>query len=491
VQRSLNWEKSMVNVVSRCQRSVLALLFIVMFGPFGIARAESQLNQICVAIPTTCSQTIAAPATPDTTAALKAILNEHGLASSLGTNWLPGGETAILNVDRAKDQDATTRFFAKWIPKTDLATLTADDYDKADSVEVLAIGEQLDKDNKPKNKLALTIGLPKSDFWQSGTILLTACSCGDTPAKLLFVVRQPVAAISPHGWAVAGAVGVVLVFFLVLAFLAGGFPAEIAAGKTRGQRNAARLNPLWLISGDDGRASLSMFQILFFTLLVAGLMSYILLRTGQLSDLSSGILLLLGIASVGSATAQATEATRRSLAPETIGWLTLKGWMPKGGYKADAPRLSDLFTDKGFADDRDFNPYRFQMFAFSLIVGGALLAVGARDLAQFDIPHAVLELLGLSQVVYIGNKAMAPVPFQQLDQKVAGLRAAEDTFVKDTAAAWIGTGADADKLARAKGLATPEYVAFVRLLPDAKEAFNQVYQTDPQPGGNYEPGLSS
>lgn len=93
-------------------------------------------------------------------------------------------------------------------------------------------------------------------------------------------------------------------------------------------------DPVYLTAGSDGKGSLSKLQILFFSLIVFGLLSYILARTGALSDLSSSILFLLGITGIGSAVAKGTDEQKNRLSFENRAWMIRKGWLPSGGWAA-------------------------------------------------------------------------------------------------------------------------------------------------------------
>jgi hypothetical protein len=148
-------------------------------------------------------------------------------------------------------------------------------------------------------------------------------------------------------------------------------------------------------------------------------------RTGILSDLSSTILLLLGIAGVGSAAAKATDVSRNRLDFENWAWFIRKEWLPQGGLAAiNSARWRDIVTTDG-----EFDVYHFQNLIFSVVVGGALLVVGLRDLASFSIPETLLGVLGLSQVVYIGGKLVAPPTCSELNTATTALRELERDFV--------------------------------------------------------------
>jgi hypothetical protein len=160
-------------------------------------------------------------------------------------------------------------------------------------------------------------------------------------------------------------------------------------------------------------------------MIVAGLVAYIVSRTGLLSDLSPTILILMGIAGVGTAAAKATDVSRNRLGFENWAWLIRKGWLPEGGLAAvNVARWRDIVTTDG-----EFDVYHFQNLIFSAVVGGALVIVGLSDLASFSIPETLLGILGLSQVVYIGGKLVAPPAVSELNAATTALRELERDFV--------------------------------------------------------------
>src|SRR3984893_7038347 len=181
-------------------------------------------------------------------------------------------------------------------------------------------------------------------------------------------------------------------------------------------------DPVYLTAGSDGKGSLSKLQILFFSLIVFGLLTYILARPRALSDLSSSILFLLGITGVGSALAKGTDEQKNRLSFENRAWLIRKGWLPSGGWAAvNTASWHDIITNDG----GEFDVYRYQSCIFSVTVGGALLVNGVPELASFTIPQTLLGILGLSQAVYIGGKAVGTSAVAELDGAVTSARAAE------------------------------------------------------------------
>jgi hypothetical protein len=200
----------------------------------------------------------------------------------------------------------------------------------------------------------------------------------------------------------------------------------------RSEGRWSRLNPLWMALDGSGRASLAQMQIIFFTVIVLYLVTYILLRTGILASLSQSVLLLLGIAGVGSIGGTLATNNTQRLSFENWAWLRHKGWTTATGLHVDAPRWRDIFTTND-----EFDPYKFQMVSFSFVIGTALLMVGLNGLADFTIPQTLLGLIGLSQATYIGGKIVTPTNFADLDTQLTELRKAQDDFLAATADKWI------------------------------------------------------
>jgi hypothetical protein len=177
------------------------------------------------------------------------------------------------------------------------------------------------------------------------------------------------------------------------------FLAALATKKTdvkTGVPLVRYFDPVYMTAGSDGLGSLSKLQILFFSLIVFGLLSYIVARTGVLSDLSSSILLLLGIAGVGSTAAKGTDEQKNRLSFENRAWLIRKGWLPPAGWAAiNKASWHDIITNDG----GEFDVYRYQSCIFSLAVGGALLVGGVNERwrQRTRVVHDSADALGRSR----------------------------------------------------------------------------------------------
>jgi hypothetical protein len=78
---------------------------------------------------------------------------------------------------------------------------------------------------------------------------------------------------------------------------------------------------------------------------------------------------------------------------------------------------------------------------FSFVVAVALLVNGGERLANFTVPEALLGILGLSQIVYVGGILARPRSIGDLNDALSELRKRE--AVLQTAAAY-GVDSDAD-----------------------------------------------
>ena len=237
------------------------------------------------------------------------------------------------------------------------------------------------------------------------------------------------------------------------------------------------LDPVVLSAGDDGRGSATKLQMLFFTMIVLWLVFYIWLMTEHLSDLSTTVLLLMGIAGVGATAAAGADLTKNRLALDNWAWLVNHKWLPQGGISAvTTAKWRDIFTTNGV-----FDVPRFQLVTFSMVVGFGLLATGAdiADLSTYSIPSQLLSILGLSQVVYVAGKLVAPSSVSDLDAQIVKVREAEGVKGKAQAAFDLasnppGTPTDSQRKALDEANA-----AFSAAEDVARTAFVTIYQIPP------------
>jgi hypothetical protein len=366
-------------------------------------------------------------------------------ASEFATRILAGGASNALIVevqpaDLARLPTATLR----WLPQRARAAECSGQADAGISV----LSKAPDPANHSRTVLTLYVPPPPCRWppYQYGHITVTAAAAeGNTaPARILF----------------DGALRVSVLWFPLLITLAAvGFIypgcAMIAwrAERRRANRNVSaatmmdvlstpslwkKLDPVQITANMWGRASLPKLQIFSFSLIVFGLLLYYQVRNGILSGLSEDVLILLGISAVGTAGGRYTHSVKRRLSLESWAWLRRKGWLPS---KDDEKRTSDvasratwgeLITD---TENKEFDVYSFQMAIFSVVVAASLMTSSLTGLATFEIPDALLGLLGLSQAVFITGKAMEKSPFAELEAKLASVRANEKKFQESIAQA--------------------------------------------------------
>ncbi|NPT58183.1 hypothetical protein [Paraburkholderia elongata] len=200
------------------------------------------------------------------------------------------------------------------------------------------------------------------------------------------------------------------------------------------------LNPIHLVANAFNEASVQKTQVLLFSFLVGWLVLALVLRTGTLVDLSPTIVGLLGISGIGAATAQITYQQKTRLSFENWAWLQKREVLtppavPRG------PQWRDLVLT-----NREFDVYKLQTIIFSIAVAASMISGGALNLATFSVPTALLGILGLSQVVYVGGILVRPPAVSDLDDSLTKLRLAGET-VAAAKAQKTDTGPDGKLLA--------------------------------------------
>jgi hypothetical protein len=168
------------------------------------------------------------------------------------------------------------------------------------------------------------------------------------------------------------------------------------------RRFAYALNPIRITVGMFGNASVSQIQVVLFTLIVAGLLFQLWLRTGMLSDISKDLLILIGISAVGAGGARFTATLKTDISKETAHFLLGKGWY---NWDRVPPRehvsLAELLRTDGRLD-----VYKFQMAIFTVVVALYVLTAGQTDLGEVKISETMLYLIGISQGVFVGGQAV-------------------------------------------------------------------------------------
>lgn len=131
------------------------------------------------------------------------------------------------------------------------------------------------------------------------------------------------------------------------------------------------------------RFSLSNVQIMLWTLLVLYALSFVWIANGQLLDISSGVLVLLGISGGTSVLARGVENMAGAPAPVVA-----------------QPQLKDLVTD----ENGDFDLLRFQMLGFTLFTLAYSFVSVIRSEGLPEIPDNLYLLMGISNGAYVTGK---------------------------------------------------------------------------------------
>jgi hypothetical protein len=154
----------------------------------------------------------------------------------------------------------------------------------------------------------------------------------------------------------------------------------------------------FIFSNFRREVSLSLFQLFIFTIAVVLTVAYYFGRTGQLSDLSEDVLLLLGISAAGAVAGAWGDGMKNRLSWGNWRWLDRHGAFQEVDEHLDL-RLSQLVTTRG-----EFNLYRFQALLFTMLVAPTFVIAAAYTLGSAEIPPGILAVLGLSQVTYLVGK---------------------------------------------------------------------------------------
>jgi hypothetical protein len=154
-----------------------------------------------------------------------------------------------------------------------------------------------------------------------------------------------------------------------------------------------------IITTPDGYASLSQLQMVLWTFVVAASAVYVMVLAGELIEVTTGTLVLLGISgavTVGSKlhdSAQAAKAVvAASAAPAPL----------------RRPRWSDLVVNDTDGH-REIDVTRVQMLYFTLITAGFVVMRVLTTYVIPEIPQGFQILMGISNAVYFGSKMAQPV----------------------------------------------------------------------------------
>ena len=180
-----------------------------------------------------------------------------------------------------------------------------------------------------------------------------------------------------------------IIFWLLALFTPWLIASRIAASR-KGISTLSKFNPIWFVSGEDGRASLSLAQILIWTILVFSASFYILEVSGKLLDLTNDILILLGITGGVSLIANIVSGNDKVNVDNKSKEVTKKR------YK---PQWLDLFQSDGNPD-----LFRVQMALFTVLAVVFVTGQIYAELVFPKFPEGLLALITISNGIYLGSK---------------------------------------------------------------------------------------
>jgi hypothetical protein len=153
-----------------------------------------------------------------------------------------------------------------------------------------------------------------------------------------------------------------------------------------------------IIATPDGYASLSQLQMVLWTFVVAGSAVYVMVLSGELIQITSGTLVLLGIS--GAVTVGAALHDKAQ---------TIKAQAAGAPAAPRKPRWSDLVVNETSDGQRAIDITRVQMLYFTLITAVFVVMRVVSTYVIPEIPDGFQILMGISNAVYMGSKVAQPV----------------------------------------------------------------------------------
>lgn len=158
-----------------------------------------------------------------------------------------------------------------------------------------------------------------------------------------------------------------------------------------------------------GSFSLSMAQILWWTLITGFGLTYVWAMTEQFLAITDQVLLLMGIGSTTAIISRVTSNNRTFLPDRYLGLVQAR---------ARLPRLSDLVTIDGKP-----SIFKFQMLLFTALSGIMVLQGLFTSCAFPALPGELVTLMGISSATYVGNELAQRDIWEQIQEKVKAIEA--------------------------------------------------------------------
>jgi hypothetical protein len=166
--------------------------------------------------------------------------------------------------------------------------------------------------------------------------------------------------------------------------------------------------------------SLSRFQLAFWSFLVIAAYLFIWLLTEELDTITGSVLALLGI---GSATALGAKIIDQGKSDQGKTGSGVSNPAPAAALPPGDPTVPAVptvvvvapMTSKGFlqdvlSDEQGISLYRFQLFAWTLVLGVIFCASVYNGLQMPQFSTTLLGLMGISSGTYLGFKVPEPTP---------------------------------------------------------------------------------
>jgi len=153
-----------------------------------------------------------------------------------------------------------------------------------------------------------------------------------------------------------------------------------------------------------GRYSISLAQILFWTVIVIFAFVYVAISRGEFLSITDQMLILLGISGTTSIVSKAAAVARLREIPEEY---------MKDVTKDRIPRFGDLFCIGDVP-----NIFKFQIFAFTLLAGSLVIRELLRSGNFPTLEQNQLTLMGISGGVYIANELATKNVWEKLQKLI-------------------------------------------------------------------------
>lgn len=151
--------------------------------------------------------------------------------------------------------------------------------------------------------------------------------------------------------------------------------------------------------------SLSRFQLAFWSYLVIAAYVFIWLITKELDTITGSVLALLGIGSATALGAKIIDQDKPAVAAPAADPAA-----PAAPAIPAAPMISRGFLRDVLSDDQGISIYRFQLFAWTLVLGVIFCASVYDGLEMPQFSTTLLGLMGISSGTYLGFKVPETTP---------------------------------------------------------------------------------